>query len=185
MTSSNKSPLQITILSEEFLGDARHFLKDCVDEAKLGWLDEAIAMGLGHKTKASLQAAIREVTRIGNTTEQPLIVTVDEEAFNARMADFGVTIAKGMFSWNMLEVLKIASARSTALMYRNGRSVPVVGVEGLAVKRNAAGRISDTVVVDQDVLDEHLAEQELRELTQGDDALAASWAHMQESRGWR
>lgn len=86
-----------------------------------------------------------------------------------------MTVADGMFDWNMLEVLKDASANGTAQIFLDGRGVDVAVSEEVSARCSAVGSIIE-IDLETDSWAATINE---------DEALNASFRHMQESRGWR
>lgn len=78
-----------------FFDSLRHELKSRVT-AKLGHIDEAIARALGHKTRASLLAALAK--------EGELRIVPNEAALIARLAEFGCAASPGLLEDAYMEV---------------------------------------------------------------------------------
>jgi len=104
----------IEIMSAEFLTGARHAFKASIPQAKLGWLDEAVAAGLGFRTKASLLAALR-------ASSAGIIVRTDEDRFLKRLAEFGVEVGAEPFRWVAPLVRAYATNRSAFWLDEQGR----------------------------------------------------------------
>lgn len=108
MHGHDESPT-VYIHNALFLGDVKSALKPHVNICS-GHLDEAIAFGLGFRTRAALLAHQRE--------QSPVRAQAYEHAFRERVADFGGACAQGAFTQSLVR----------ATQWRNGRVA--IGFQG-------------------------------------------------------
>lgn len=172
------SPFTIKIHSAEFFGDVKHMLRGLIEGIKLSHLDECVVRGFGYKNRAAALAAVKS---------GPVTVSVDDDAFRSRLSEFGVTVASGMFVWNVREAVTDSAGKNSVFAILDGETVTLTREEELRILRDADGNpiVSFDDPDNDDPDNDDLDDDDPDDDPDDDSPLKMGWEHMQNSRGWR